>query len=51
MMPMVTFLPSPATWTTMMHVFCVSGAVSRPNFTRRSTTGMTFPRRLMTPRK
>ena len=41
--------PSP-TWTTMTTVCSVAAMAAIPNFTRRSTTGMTRPRRLMTPR-
>src|SRR6202142_1974134 len=40
---------SPCTWTTMMQVRWVYSCSGRPNFSRRSTTGITFPRRLMTP--
>ena len=33
-----------------MHVRRLTGTVGSPNFTARSTTGTTLPRRLMTPR-
>jgi len=47
--PIMTEPPEPATSTTMMQVRSVYAAASRLNRRRRSTTGMTFPRRLMTP--
>ncbi|OPZ20105.1 MAG: hypothetical protein BWZ10_00753 [candidate division BRC1 bacterium ADurb.BinA364] len=50
MIPMVTLAPPRITWTTMMQVLSVSSWESMPNFKRRSTTGMTLPRRLITPR-
>src|ERR1035441_6928708 len=37
------------TWTTIMQVRSVCSCSGRPNLRRRSTTGMTLPRRLITP--
>src|SRR5215471_4538019 len=43
-------MPRCVTSTTMMQVWSVFSRASNPNFSRRSITGITRPRRLMTPR-
>jgi len=47
---MVRGRPSTVHCTTMMTVWSVASHAGMANFRRRSTTGMTLPRRLMTPR-
>ena len=48
-MPIMTVPLSRATWTTMMQVRWVYAISGSPNLRRRSMTGITLPRRLMTP--
>src|ERR1017187_10554293 len=48
-MPVETGLFRRITWTTMIQVRSVYSRSGRPNLRRRSTTGMTLPRRLITP--
>jgi hypothetical protein len=47
---MVSGRPSIAYWTTMITVWSVGSHAGIANFSRRSTTGITLPRRLITPR-
>src|SRR5579871_4617701 len=48
--PMMVVSPSSRTSTTIMQVFTVFCVPDIPNARRKSTTGTTLPRRLMTPR-
>src|SRR5215831_6552269 len=49
-MPITVRWPSRCNSTTTMQLRRVTGLGVRPNFTARSTTGTTLPRRLITPR-
>ena len=48
--PTVACRRAPAIWVITMQVRSVSGTAGTPNRVHRSTTGMTRPRRLITPR-
>ena len=50
MIPITVRSPSRSTSTMTTQVRLVTRVAARPNFTARSTTGTTLPRRLMTPR-
>src|SRR5215467_7717958 len=50
MTPIIVFWFSICHSTMMMQVVLLTGRCAKPNLTARSTTGTTFPRRLMTPR-
>ncbi len=47
---MTVVSPSSSSSMTTMRVLTVSAAAGRPNFDRRSTTGMALPRTFTTPR-